>query len=221
MDRTERSYIPAAGQHWLLPLYDPFLWVLRGNAIKRLLIDQAGIESEFRVLDVGCGTGSLAVLIKSMHPQSEVVGRDPDAKALSIAKRKAQRAGLSIEFDQGFSDRLAYKEASFDRVFSSFMFHHLASDEKSATLGEIRRVLKPGGSLHLLDFVPARSFLARTVGHLFHQAGHVEDNIEGRFKSLMGEAGLVDAAEVAQGNTLVGSIAYYRARKPGGEHARD
>ena len=134
MDRAERSYIPAAGQHWLLPLYDPLLWILGVNSIKRTLINQADIEAEFRVLDVGCGTGSLAVLIKSMHPQSEVVGMDPDTKALSIAKRKAQRAGLSVQFDQGFSDRLAYRDALFDRVFSSFMFHHLASEEKPATL---------------------------------------------------------------------------------------
>jgi ubiquinone/menaquinone biosynthesis C-methylase UbiE len=211
MDQPERSYIPAAGQHWLLPFYDPFLWILRGNAIKRPLIEQAAIKSGFRVLDVGCGTGSLTVLIKRSHPQAEVVGLDPDSKALSMAQRKAERAGLSLKFDCGFSDRLPYADASFDRVFSSFMFHHLTPEEKSASLGEIRRVLKTGGSLHLLDFVPARSFLSRFVGHLFHRVGH----IEGRLTSLMGEAGLVDPEEVAHGNTLVGSIAYYRAGNPG------
>ncbi len=219
MDQPERSYIPAAGQHWLLPLYDPLLWILRGNAIKRPLIEQAAIKSGFRVLDVGCGTGSLTVLIKRLHPQAEVVGLDPDSKALSIGKRKAERAGLSVEFDQSFSDRLGYADASFDRVFSSFMFHHLTRDEKSATLGEIRRVLKADGSLHLLDFVPARSFLSRAVGHFFHRLGHAGDNIEGRITSLMGEAGLDDPEEVAHRNTLVGSIAYYRAGNPGGKSA--
>jgi ubiquinone/menaquinone biosynthesis C-methylase UbiE len=210
MDQPERSYIPAAGQHWLLPLYDPLLWILRGDALKRPLIEQAAITSGFRVLDVGCGTGSLTVLIKRLHPQAEVVGLDPDSKALSIAKRKAERAGLSVEFDRGFADRLAYPDASFDRVFSSFMFHHLKRDEKSATLGEIRRVLKAGGSLHLLDFAPPRSFFSRAVGHLFHQAGHV-DNIAGRIPSLVDEAGFVDSEEVAHRDTFVGSIAYYRA----------
>ncbi|MBI1818038.1 MAG: class I SAM-dependent methyltransferase [Deltaproteobacteria bacterium] len=211
MDQPERSYIPAAGQHWLLRLYDPLLWILRGDALKRPLIEQAAITPGFRVLDVGCGTGSLTVLIKRLHPQAAVVGLDPDDKALAIAKRKVERAGLSVEFDRGFADRLAYPDASFDRVFSSFMFHHLTRDEKSATLGEIRRVLKVGGSLHLLDFAPPRSFLSRVVGHLFHQAAHVEDNVAGRIPSLIAEAGLVDCEEVAHRNTLVGSIAYYRA----------
>lgn len=214
MDQIERSYIPAAGQHWLLPFYDPFVWILGGNAFRRPLIEQAALKSGMRVLDIGCGTGSLAVLIKQSHPQVEVVGLDPDPKALAIATGKSDRAGLAIQFEQGFSDRLGYADASFDRVFSSLMFHHLKPDEKSATLREVRRVLKPGGSLHLLDFVPARSFFARTVGHLFHRAGHVEHNIEARFESLMAEAGFFEPREVADRNTLLGTIAYFRASKP-------
>lgn len=211
MEKPERSYIPAAGYDWLLPLYDPFQWILGGNTVKRPLIEQAAIESGCRVLDIGCGTGSLTVLIKKLYPLAEVVGLDPDPKALSIAKRKAERAGLSVEFDRGFGDRLAYADASFDRVFSSFMFHHLTRDEKSATLREVRRVLKPGGSLHLLDFGPPRSAFARAVGHLLHRVGHLQDNVEGRITSFMGEAGLVHPEEVAHRGTFVGNVAYYRA----------
>ena len=143
IDEAERSYIPAFGKRWLLPLYDPFLWLLGADKAKRPLIEQAEIKAGFRVLDIGCGTGSMAIMIKRMHPAAEVVGIDPDPSALSVAERKAKRAGLSIEFDRGFADHMPYADASFDRVFSSFMFHHLAADEKSATLGEIRRVLKP------------------------------------------------------------------------------
>ena len=153
IDEAERSYIPALGKRWLLPLYDPFLWLLGADKAKQPLIEQAEIKAGFRVLDIGCGTGSMAIIIKRMHPEAKVVGIDPDPDALALSKRKAKRAGLSIEFDRGFADHMPYADASFDRVFSSFMFHHLAADEKTATLGEIRRVLKPGGSLHLLDFV--------------------------------------------------------------------
>ena len=64
LEEAERSYIPALGKRWLLPLYDPFLWLLGADKAKRLLIEQAGIKSGFRVLDIGCGTGSLAILIK-------------------------------------------------------------------------------------------------------------------------------------------------------------
>jgi ubiquinone/menaquinone biosynthesis C-methylase UbiE len=214
---AERTYIPALGKRWLLPLYDPFLWLLGADKAKRPLIEQAEIKSGFRVLDIGCGTGSMAVLIKRMHPEAEVVGIDPDPSALSVAERKAKRARLPVEFDRGFADRMPYADASFDRVFSSFMFHHLAADEKSATLAEIRRVLKVGGSLHLLDFVREHSVHARTAEHgrLIHRHTPVAERIEGRMTALMDEAGLVDAKEVA-GKNFFGPIAYYRANNSAG-----
>jgi SAM-dependent methyltransferase len=214
IDDAERSFIPAFGKQWLLPLYDPLLWLLRADAAKRPLIEQAQIKPGFRVLDIGCGTGSLAVLIKRMHPKADVVGIDPDPTALSASERKAKRARLAIKFDRGFSDRLPYADASFDRVFSSFMFHHLAADEKSATLAEIRRVLKPGGSLHLLDFVRAHGAHSAAGGHgpLVHRRGAFADRIEGRMTSLMDAAGLAGAAEVARRRIFFGPIAYYCAR---------
>lgn len=214
---AERSYIPASGKRWLLPLYDPFLWLLGADRAKRPLIEQAGIESGFRVLDIGCGTGSMTVVIKKLHGDVDVVGMDPDPPALSICKRKAKRAGLSIEFDRGFSDHMPYANASFDRVLSSFMFHHLEADEKSATLSDIRRVLKAGGSLHLLDFAPADTEVGH--GHLFHRASEVAERTEGRMTSLINEAGFVDAAEVRRGKIIIGPITYYRARNPGAELA--
>ena len=175
---------------------------------KQPLIEQAEIKSGFRVLDIGCGTGSMAVVIKRMHPEAEVVGIDPDPAALSVAERKAKRAGLSMEFDRGFADHMPYADASFDRVFSSFMFHHLAADEKSATLGEIRRVLKGGGSLHLLDFVRSTACTPGTAEHgrLIHRHGAVAERIESRMTSLMDEAGFVDAKEVSGGRTSSGRL---------------
>jgi ubiquinone/menaquinone biosynthesis C-methylase UbiE len=156
----------------------------------------------------------LVVLIKRLYPDAEVVGLDPDPKALARARRKVERAGLSAQFDQGFSDELSYPDATFDRVFSSFMFHHLERDEKAKTLNEARRVLKPGGSFHVLDFggVAQRreGFLARAL----HSAEHMRDNFEGRIPALMGEAGFAESNEVAHRATLFGRIAYYSASLP-------
>src|SRR5260370_40157915 len=89
MDEVERSNIPAFGKRWLLPLYDPLLSILGVSATQRRLIEQAGIRSGFRVLDIGCGTGRLAVQIKRLHPEGDVIGLDPDSEALAIAARKA------------------------------------------------------------------------------------------------------------------------------------
>jgi ubiquinone/menaquinone biosynthesis C-methylase UbiE len=212
VEHSERNYLPAAGRHWMLPLYDTFVWIVGGNASRRKLIQQAGIEAGSRVLEIGCGTGSIPVQIKQAYPAADVVGLDPDPRALEIARRKAERAGLKIDLDQGFSDHLPYADASFDRVFSSFMIHHLQPAARSATLAAIRRVLKPGGSFHLLDFVPARTPVAKTLGHLFHGPAHA--HVESDFISLLRQAGFVDARELEDGSTLVGSIAYFRAQNP-------
>jgi ubiquinone/menaquinone biosynthesis C-methylase UbiE len=214
MADSERRFIPAAGWDFLLPLYDPLQWILGGDALKLPLIEQARLEPALRVLDIGCGTGSLTLLIKRRHPAIEVVGLDPDPRALAVAKRKAERAGLGVQLDQGFSDRLPYPDAAFHRVFSSLMFHHLGRDEKAATLREVRRVLRPGGSFHLLDFGPPHSRFARGVVHLFHRAEHLRDNLEDRIPALLGEAGFAGPQELMHRGTLVGSLSYYRAARP-------
>jgi len=152
-------------------------------------------------------------LIKELHPQVEAVGLDPDPKALDRARRKSARAGLSIRLDRGFADAVPYADQSFDRVFSSFMFHHLTLDVKTGALREAYRVLKPGGSLHLLDFggahVSASGWFARRV----HGADLIRDNIGDRIPTLMREAGFGAAAEIAHRSTLFGHIAYFRAER--------
>src|SRR5262249_47265634 len=148
----DRMFVPAAGHDWALPFYDPFVKLLGGDRAKRPLVDQAELRSGHRVLDIGCGTGSLAVLIKTLHPDVDVSGLDPDPKALFRPRRKAYGEKVAIRLDRGFSDQLPYPDGAFDRVFSSFMLHHLEPEEKERTLREVRRVLKPGGSFHLLDF---------------------------------------------------------------------
>jgi ubiquinone/menaquinone biosynthesis C-methylase UbiE len=136
------------GHDRLLPLYDPFQRLLGMGSVHRQLVDQARIQPAQRILDIGCGTGNLAMLIKRLHPDAEVVGIDPDPKALARAQRKAGREALSVQLNRGFAEELPYPDASFDRVLSALMFHHLGPEEKEKTLDEARRVLKPDGSLH-------------------------------------------------------------------------
>jgi ubiquinone/menaquinone biosynthesis C-methylase UbiE len=211
MSDLERTFIPAAGRDWLLPFYDPFQWLLGGDAARRELVAQAALQPGHRVLDIGCGTGSLVVLVKRLHPEAEAVGLDPDPKALARARRKAERAGIAARFDQGFSDALPYPDASLDRVFSSFMLHHLDAGVKRKTLAETRRVLRPGGSLHLLDFGGSQARPDGLLARLLHAADDLRDNFEGRIPALMGEAGFGEAAEAWHRTTLLGRITSYRA----------
>src|SRR5919201_3788598 len=97
-----RPFVPALGLRLLNPLYDPLLRLhTRERRWKGHLVDQMQIQRGERILDVGCGTGTLDLLIKEKHPDADVVGLDPDADILAIARRKAERAGVEIRFRRG------------------------------------------------------------------------------------------------------------------------
>ena len=140
-----KKYLPAAGRDWALPLYDPLARLMGIAPTRDRLIEQARIGPGQRVLEIGCGTGDVLIAAKRLHPHAEVVGLDPDPKALARARQKCDRASLAIQLDRAFSDAMPYASGSFDRVLSSFMFHHLPAGAKTLTMGEVRRVLKPGG----------------------------------------------------------------------------
>lgn len=216
MQNTERTYLPAAGRDWALPLYDPLVKLLGADVARRALLDQAALSPAHRILDIGCGTGTLVTQVKSLYPLAEVVGLDPDPRALERARKKATRGRLAIPFDQGFSDELPYPDASFDRVLSAFMFHHLREQDKEKTLREARRVLKPGGSLHLLDFREAEPHEGGWLARRFHAIDRLKDNSAARILTLMNNAGLVDSRQVSEGALLFGHlrIAYYEAASP-------
>lgn len=101
------------------------------------------------VVDVGCGTGSFAILLKKRHPRVVVAGIDPDAHALAIAREKATRAGAEIDWRQGFADALPAQSA--DVVTSSLAFHQVPLAGKHSGVAAMHRALKPGGRLVLAD----------------------------------------------------------------------
>jgi ubiquinone/menaquinone biosynthesis C-methylase UbiE len=177
-----------------------------------MLLDQAELRPGYRVLDIGCGTGTLAILTKSLYPDVAIVGIDPDPKALARARRKASRAAVSIQFDQGFGDELPYPEGSFDRVLSSFMFHHLPSAEKDKTLRAVRSVLKPQGTFHMLDFECPEGGSHGVLSHLLHSSKRLKENAESRVLSLMRQAGFSDPRKLDEKKMMFGRIAYSQAR---------
>jgi ubiquinone/menaquinone biosynthesis C-methylase UbiE len=211
MSQTSRTYLPAAGHDWSLPFYDPIVKLMGGDAARKTLLEQAALRPGHRILDVGCGTGTMATRMKRLYPDVEVVALDPDPKAIARARRKAAHAAVSIQFDQGFGDQLPYPEASFDRVFSSFMFHHLPADEKGKTLRAIRRVLKPGGGFHMLDFEGPEDYAGNFLARLLHASDRLKDNSASRVLAFMSQAGLANPEKVGRKTMLAGGIAYYRA----------
>jgi ubiquinone/menaquinone biosynthesis C-methylase UbiE len=208
------GYIPAAGHDWLLPLYDPILRLLfREESVRRQLLDQAQIAPGDRVLDVGCGTGTQAILVKKTHPDTHVAGLDGDPKALAIGQRKAAKAGVEIAFSEGLSYALPYPDSSCERVFSSLLFHHLTGEHKRRTLAEILRVLVPGGTFYLLDFGKPVTRWERALAPLIFGSAECRDNVEGRLPLLIREAGFSRVEDLGRRGTLVGSVWYYRGSK--------
>lgn len=215
MHDTGRDYLPAAGSDWALPLYDPITRLMGVESVRLKVLDRVTLDPGARVLDIGCGTGTLATFIKQSHPGVDVIGLDPDPKALARARKKAARVGARAQFDEGFSDHLPYADASFDRVFSSLMFHHIPDDQRPNTLREVRRVLKPGGSFHLVDFSrPDRQDgHGHGLKHLMCASGHFKGNSDARILSLIEQAGFVNSQKTSEATMFLGllRLAYFAA----------
>lgn len=215
MGAEHRHFIPAAGHDLLLPLYDPLLKISGGDRARRALIAQARLEAGMRVLDIGCGTGTLLHDLLQAHPGLEVTGIDPDPKALERTQRKLAAAGLEAHLSTASADALPHADASFHRVFSSLMFHHLKPDQKAATLAEVLRVLRPCGSLHLLDFGGSGERRDGFFGRTFHRQ-HIEENYRGAIVDQMDKAGFQDVREVAHRHLLfgLGRLGYFVGSAP-------
>ena len=201
---------------WLAPVYNPFCRLMGvGMGVRRRTLGLAALRAGDRVLDVGCGTGVLTRLAaEAVGPTGMTVGIDPGPRMIEIARRDAARTHSRAAFELGVVERLAFPDESFDVVLSSFMLHHLPADVKRAGLGEMHRVLKPGGRLVLVDIDPARP-VARAMIALFK---HVPDyrpalSAAGDPVPPLREAGFTDVA--AAGGWL-GAASFWVARRSGG-----
>jgi SAM-dependent methyltransferase len=208
------DYLPAAGRDALLPFYDLLTPVLGVPKVHRRLISQAGLAPGQRVLEIGCGTGNLSLLATRACPGVEMVGSDPDPLALARARRKAH--GLNgIRFERGYAQRLPYPDATFDRVLSAFMLHHLDHGTKAATAAEVLRVLRPGASLHLVDVAGEMPGIHGLLARRVVRSGHLDGHSGGGIPQLLDAAGLHCTEAASQRHPVMGRITYYRADRPG------
>jgi len=214
---VEHAYIPALRFRPLTAWYDSIIrWTIRECAFKSRLVEQANVHAGQRVLDLGCGTGTLTLLLKSRSLQAEVVGIDADPEILAMARAKRVTSGLDIEFQQALSFALPFHDNSFDCVVSSLMFHHLTRENKLRSLRESLRVLRPGGWLHIADFGAPQNTALRSAFFLvqiFDGFESTRDNVAGLLPGFVRDAGFSELGETAYFATLFGTIRLLQAQK--------
>lgn len=216
------NFLPALRFRWLTRLYDPIMqFISRERTFKRELLRQARIAPCHRMLDLGCGTGTLTLMVKQAVPEAEVHGLDPDEDALAISVRKAALTKADARFRQGTATAIPFPDGTFDRVLSSLMFHHLGSSDKKLCFGEIRRVLAPGGEVHVADWGPPPNLLMKLAFQpvrLLDGYALTEDNVRGRLPNLARESGFDDFRQTTSFNTTLGSVALFQATKAESPH---
>jgi ubiquinone/menaquinone biosynthesis C-methylase UbiE len=217
MKRGENDgYIPALSFDFLTPLYDPVVALTtRERAFKSALAGQARWQPLQTILDLGCGTATLTLVLKQSCPQAEIFGLDGDEKILALARRKAEKAGVEINLDKGLSFEMPYASGYFDSVVSSLFFHHLTPENKQKTLAEVFRVLKPNGFLHVADWGKPANFLMKIASMPVEwlDGATTKDSFQGRLPELIKEAGLTGITETANFDTMFGTIRIHKAEK--------
>ncbi len=135
-------------------VYDLLLGLSRfgKNFFKEKVLGECTFRGDERVLDIGCGTGTLLHELKKMHPNTDVHGLDPDKKLIDHTSAKLQASGFGAVLKKGFAQELPHETASFDYCFSTLVFHHLRPPLKKQAFEELYRVLTPGGHAVIVDF---------------------------------------------------------------------
>lgn len=212
----DAEYIPAAGIAAFTPLYDLAVrFGLRERRMREHLFADAAVAPGMRVVDLACGTGSFALLVKQREPRCEVVGIDIDDDVLSIARRKAERVGVTIDFrKQAITESLA-DLGPVDRVFASLVMHHLRAEQRVEALTRAARSLAPGGSVHVVDFGRPSSRRMRAAFlsiQLLDGFETTSDSVRGTMPDHLAAAGLRDVRELRHLDTAFGTLRFWVAR---------
>jgi ubiquinone/menaquinone biosynthesis C-methylase UbiE len=197
--------------HWA-PLYE-FAF---GRFLRRThaaVVELAAVRAGERVLDVACGTGSLALALKaSAGPTGSVHGIDASQEMIEVARRNVAKAGVDVNVQEGLAEALPFPDGTFDLVVSQLAVHHWPDDLKPTAFGEMRRVLKPGGRCLIIDFEPPKSFPGRLVARMILRSDEMMRVNVADYRALLEKAGFT---KVETGRTRHRLLSFVRGRVGG------
>ena len=141
---------------------------IRWRRVALRMLRERGIPG--RVLDVATGTADLALALAADLPQAEVIGVDISEGMLEVGRQKVERNGLHprVRLDQADAENLPFEDGSFDAVTVAFGVRNFENLDKG--LGELQRVLRPGGHLMVLEFSRPTSPLVKGLMNLYSRS---------------------------------------------------
>jgi ubiquinone/menaquinone biosynthesis C-methylase UbiE len=196
--KEEAPETSGATIRWWAPAYDAMTWLCsfgQEKVIRQKTLRVAELKPGQKVLDAGCGTGTLALAAwRKVRPDGEVTGIDASPEMVEVARRKARKKGSGATFQVAPIEALPFEDGSLDVVLSTLMLHHLPDDLKAKGFAEIARVLKPGGRFVAVDLAGGRKSLP---GLAMRALGHkMPEDYAAQLTAGMGAAGLGDVSEV-------------------------
>lgn len=212
------SYKPALRWNSLTRFYDRIMALtMREDRFRTLLLDSIRNRKPRYVLDVGCGTGTQALLLHCRFPTASVFGLDGDEAVLELARQKQAQAGWPVILEQGLSTALPYPDQSMDIVTCSLLLHHLSDADKEQSIREMFRVLAPGSTLALADWGKPANEAMRLLFfglQLFDGFDTTTANGQGLIPNMLYDGGFRQITQTGQVNTFFGTLALHHAIKP-------
>lgn len=200
--------------------YNGFLTIMvRDEIWQKPLFVSLAPQANSRILDFGPGSGSTAIVLALRFPDASFVAADPSQKAVEKARQKIARHQITnvTAIEAPLHERLPFKAASFDKVVCVFTLHDRVPDEKVGIAKEMLRLLKRGGTLHVVDYdkpdVPRERAVLKLARFVSGQAA-AEPHMDGSWISFLAKAGFAGIRRQSSHSVMVGRVSVVKARKP-------